>query len=499
MSVPEQFWRKWNWGERAPFLGEITTNPDRRYLLAGRKALLDDAERDLSRQVQMGDAGITLVCGSPGVGKSTFLDCLLSERFEGRGKRVSLIFGVQNPMTGFSEIEPSQFLDFFSIVEQFLIEILQQRQIQSDQTAVQRRRGAISLEPGADPTAVERHYLDMVRAIIYPLCEKVQEGNFPQHYLGVDDVDYLHPRQQSLFISMLCGMAAKSGNPKILYSARPVAAKIAKQSATSMYSHYTSEPIRVEAVRASRVIDYRCTDADQYPDAINPIGAEGVREIVDSYCSGNLREALHYVKIAQQYPHRVLRSSDHVYDKPALLNLLSGAFRRNAQADDDDTDIDSDIVDIFSGFSGEDRYPPHYALLRAVDSLESCYVSDELYDEFRRYVRECNPNLQQLNVPKQFIDELVNSFHRLHLIRRTSIKDISEYIKRDFDKLGQGMYQTQIRLTTRGKRLLILSRDPDYQRVTNFIHLAAGTQRYVNQASLKLAGANDGDFIVAEG
>jgi hypothetical protein len=355
--------------------------------------------------------------------------------------------------------------------------------------------GQTNLIEGSDQ---ERVYADLVRAIILPLCERIQAGNYPQYYLGVDDVDYLHPEQQAMFIGILCSMAAKSGNPKILYSARPVAAKIAKECATSLFSHYTSEAIRVERVKASRVIDFRCTDAGNHPEALNPIGAEGVREIVDSYCSGNLREALRYAKLAQQYPHKIIsRLSAKRYDKRSLLSLLSGDFRKNLV--DDEDEIDRDMIDIFAPVLDEDRYPEVYIALRAVDSLEKCFVDDALYEQFLSHMVEINPRLAQHKPSRNQVDELFLYCHRNHLVRRVALRNVQDFLKRDFTDTRNQLRRTKIQLTTRGKRLLLLSRDPDYHAVTSFASMPTGAQRYVKNASLNLVAPDDGQFIVGEG
>ncbi len=101
------FWKVWKW-DAAPFMGEITQFPEYDNVFIAREELIEDAALQLERQIAMGDSSITIICGSPGVGKSTFIDQLFRKKFPNRSKRISLINYVSNVYEGNNTLSTSK-------------------------------------------------------------------------------------------------------------------------------------------------------------------------------------------------------------------------------------------------------------------------------------------------------------------------------------------------------------------------------------------------------
>ena len=496
-SSNQDCWKLWNWDK--PFFGELTLYPERADLFIGRDELLSRAALQIQKQISMSDSSITLVCGSPGVGKSTFVDHLLRSHFSETGKRISLIGYTDNPFTGNSQLGVDQLLTLFSQVESFLNAILADKDDghHSEANIIDDRHVTIAkLEP---IDAIELA-CSTIKETLAKKCARIHElrGRVRQHYLAIDDVDYLSPRDQARVLSILCSMATVSTNPAIMYSARPAAAGIAKHSVTSLMNHAVTEPIKIPALDPNQVIDVRIKHQNR--NAINPFAEEATSQFISKLTNGNLRIALDYAKKAAQEGHDYVDKRSKVFSKKQFLHLLFGDAVTN-KADlllTANAEKTRDIVNLFLKIHDDDEVPLIYVTLLTVGRSPTKKVDRDFYLLFNRICGQLNPKGigQKVFAERQILDYLTFC-HRAHLIRRIDFVYISEYIALDHNTDPTFLLKnTLISITPRGEELLQLTKEADYQNICGLRFWRKDIQDKIQSWRFGFSPKFDGEFIM---
>ena len=495
------FWEVWKW-EEGPFLGELTQFPEHADVFVGRSELMRETEKQLLRQTKIGDSSITIVCGSPGVGKSTFIDQLFRSKYPDNSLRISLINYVSDALEGNNKLTTGHLLDIFSQVEIFLNKMLVGRNPSPQVSQLRTKWQAFLGE--SDGTEELSQILEIINDTLVPKCKTIHESRseIRQHYLAIDDVDYLASEQQMKLLSVFCMLAGVTSNPSILYTARPLAAGIAKLRVTSLANHRITEPVRVPALDVNRIIRKRISLVGE--DAINPFEDSAVQQFVAKFSNGNIRVALEYLKRAQKDAHKYLTVANKYYSKNTMVRMLFGDERPDGR----NTDISlisevreqRDLFNIFARNTKEDVVPVFYVALLTVDLSSMKKADMSFYKLFNAVCLKLNPRgFSQ----KQYTDDQINGFlknlHRMHLIRRVAFENIQEYLDgRQGPYSDNPIKNTFFDLTSKGDELLLLTRDDLYQSICGLDHWRAEIRNKVSNMTFNLSSQFDGKYIIEE-
>lgn len=496
------FWNLWNWNkEEAPFFGELIMYPEKSNIFVEREELIDRAFDQLERQNAMGDSSITIICGSPGVGKSTFIDQLLRRKYPDTSERISLIGYVGNPFENNSRLTTTHLLDIFSKVEGFLNKILKGKQTTAPRSDIKSKfTEFVSSNPKNDEFST---LCDIITDTIIPKCTEIHKlrGKIDHYYLAIDDVDYLLASEQQRLLSILCAMAGETSNPSILYTARPLAAGIAKHRVTSLAHHRFTEPIRIPAINPNKVIHARITLNGELDKVINPFKREQTRQFLTKLGNGNIRLVLEYVKKAQQNACKYLKPNNLYFSKLDMLELLYGApvINKDGLSLMSYLGEQRDLLNVFCVVENGDPIPALYVALLTVDRATNKRIDTAFCNSFNKIAYELNPKgMEQKSFSKNQILESLRSLHRAHLIRRNGFTvSVDKYLSGERnDKTFNPIKLTYIDLTIRGDEILQLTREPKYQELCGLQFLRRDLQDKIKNMKFVHASQLDGSYLL---
>lgn len=502
MSVDE-FWKLWEWEkeeDKAPFFGELTMWPEKSHIFVERELLIERAYDQLELQRLTGDSGITLVCGSPGVGKSTFIDQLIRKKYKETGKRISLIGYVENPYEADSHLTTTHLLEIFSEIEGFLNEILKGKQSTEPRSTIKSRFSEFSKLHTKDDDFIV--LCDIITETIIPKCRAIHElrSELDHYYLAIDDVDYLLASEQIKLLSILCAMAGATSNPSILYTARPAAAGIAKHSVTSLAHHRLTESIRIPAIDPYKVIDARITHNGSMNRALNPFSTETTRQFLTKISNGNLRLALDYAKKAQNEVCTYLKKTNLYFSRNDVLCMLFGSpvTSKNELSLMANLREERHLVNLFCSIEEDDPVPVLYVALVTTDAADNKKVDLDFCNLFNRIAYELNPKgMEQKEFSEEKILSYLRNLHKNHLIRRKWFTNIEDYLSNEQNlKAFSPLKNTIMDLTARGDEMLLLTRDLKYQELAGLQFWRKEIQDRIKKTRFLHAAQLDGNFLL---
>ncbi len=501
----EDFWKIWKW-EKAPFMGELIMYPDKSNFFIDREELIADTALQLKRQIDMCDSSITIVCGSPGVGKSTFIDQLLRTKYPNNSKRISLIDFVTNAYEGNNTLSIENLLSILSKIEEALNEMLEGKNKELNTSSLIKKRwdetiGQEDKDYYNRSTEEEKNFLiDLFHTIIVPKCKRIHElkDEIEQYYIAIDDVDYLCASQQNELLSLLCTISGTTINPSILYTARPLAAGIAKLRVTSLIHHRITEPIRVSPLDVNKIIEKRIKDENN--NAINPFEIDSVKRFLTKYTNGNIRVALEYVKKGQENSHKHLSAQNHFYSRETFIDMLFGKKNNNNLMLTDEVEQQRDIFNIFSKNLENDPVPVFYITLVTIDSVKIKKLDTDFVNKFNNICKKINQKeMEHKEYNENQISLYLKSCHKMHLIRRVSFESMEEYLGRHMGiHKDNPLYKTYFSMTAKGDELLLMTRDKQYQKLCGLQYWRKEVQKSISNMKFNLIEPHDGSYLLED-
>ncbi|MCG7874541.1 MAG: hypothetical protein JAZ11_20895 [Candidatus Thiodiazotropha lotti] len=492
-------WGHWGWNEKKPFLGDLTKFLDYEYLFVERDKLIERAYEQIQLSFDTKDDGIILVAGLPGVGKSTMLEFLIKRKFPEFGKRIGMIGVSHDALSGNAELETYQMLDIVSRINDHIHVMLKSigEQVKSPNLKDEYKKHSSNNKKQDNFTLIS----ELVASEIVPKAKLLQKnhGRAPQGVIAIDDVDYLNPYAQIQILTLLCAINDHTTNPIFLYTARPIAAGIAKHSVASRLGHSTSEPIRVNAIDPNMVIHSKMTDGYR-SEYIDPFAKKEVQEFFRVMTNGNLRTAINFVKKATREGKVCISRSNPEFEQDCLLRALFGKKVESKEGLRKDMDRMSSIPNIFSTQFDIDYLPVIYITLLTVDALGSAKIDQQFLEKFNEYCAYINPKgTGQKRFDYGFIENCLWYCHKAHLIFRTAFDGIEDYISyRSTHHKGRRntLMHTIFELTDRGKELLLMAREPLYQELAGLAFYRQEVQNKVDGMNYKLDSLADSRYIV---
>ncbi len=471
-------WEYWGWSQRKPFLGDLLKFNNQDHLFVFRDDLINKLYDSIRLSIETCSDGIFLLAGMPGVGKSTLLKYLIQKKFTKYGKRISLINTSGDALSGNTQITSFQLLDILVQLNSQLNYILTDATNQQEPDNFERvYKRYLEKKYGSYTDSLIVHsedfevIQDLVTSEILPKAKAIQalHGKIPLSIVAIDDVDYLSPDSQIKILSLLCMISQETINPKILYTARPVAADIATHSVATRLNHSIDRSILVESIDPCKIIHARMTDCDK-EGLINPFGEDGVENFIRKITNGNIRTAISLVKKATTDGGEYISKDNPLFRKSCLLRVL---FGKKVESKDDlskDTERPGYIPNIFGNQFEESRIPLVYVMLLTIHRIGIVYINESFTDKFNQTCSSINLKLSENKTYGiSLVEEVLWYCHKGHLLRRTGFNNIADYITyRSTHKQGirNSLMYTKVELTDRGKKCLAMSKQEEYQQLT---------------------------------
>lgn len=469
-------WKTWGWDDSKPFLGDLLKFDDKDHLFVYRDELINRINNNIELSIETRSDGIFLLSGVAGVGKSTLLKYLIKKKYDGRGKRISLINTSDDVLSGNAQITSFQLLDILVQIDSQLRGILKKagnNSISSKFENEYRRYLARKYGEYTDTVVKSEDFeiiQDLVTSDILPMAGVIQKmyGTIPNYVIAIDDVDYLSPDSQIKILSLLCMISQETINPKIIYATRPVAANIAMHSVATRLNHSIDRSIIVEPINPSKIIHTRMTECDRR-GLINPFRKPEVEKFIDNISNGNIRTAIDITKKATSDGGKCISNDSPLFDRDCILSVLFGRKISSKSELAEEMGRDGYVPNIFGNHFGESRIPLVYMMLLTIYKLRTVYINESFSDEFNKMCGRINPKLSTGKIYSiGIVEEILWYCHKGHLISRTGFNNMEDYINyRSTHNRGRrnSLMYTKIEVTDRGKLLLSMSKEDIYQKL----------------------------------
>lgn len=433
-----------------PYFGKLgVDDPLHQKLFVSRGFLFDEIREDMEEGPAMGRPFFGMLCGTPGSGKSTFC------RFFGSRTLNSIYLDLDEHAvlneSGEIRINIDSFLNFFSNLEKKLLQHVgdvADNQNDIDAAMADLRIKYINLQDdtkGPD--------FDVIRFDLTARLSLMVEHLIHEVTIIADNVDYLHPVDQYVFIALLSEMTRKNPHRvKVLYSGRPVNTALAKYAFRSLHGEAISNSYELEDLTVAEIVEPRIKFSKMNSKRAKV--DDEVVMIVQKLSCGNIDKVLDfYSRVYGSYLKD--KKAGQVIDTSTLYELVR---RYN---------MHKFLPDIFDKKIFYTSMPIIYCMLTFLRGETE--ISDGFYAGFREHLKSIRRPGKDARAIKPIddaaIDRALLLCKELYLIRR--IDFLSEEALTNTVENPSNMRQTTCSLTLRGLTLLELAKTRDYNSIAS--------------------------------
>ena len=324
--------------------------------------ILDLILHDLAQAPEMGRPYFGVVTGTPGSGKSTFCR-FLTKKLE---NSIYLNLDDHAVLTDNASVPLTidSLIDFFGALEKSFVELYPDtvadtiNEIEKQLADVKSKFLRLN-EQNSQPD------FEIVKADIKTRLVSWAKTIDTPTLIVADNVDYVHTRDQTIFVALLSEMTKQNAqNVKVIFAGRPVSSGLARHSFRDLHEDNVSHNYHFVDLSVSDVVDPRIKNSKAKKKNVEV--TEEAQDLIGKLACGNVDKILGvYEKIYNTFSAKKLNK--YRVDVPELFKII----KKHS--------LSSFLPDIFDTGIHHDRIPTGYATLSFFKNVTD--IDEEFYNK----------------------------------------------------------------------------------------------------------------------